>query len=228
MAQMWAILLGFGYAGVPLLSQILASLMQGSSNDYLSTDRAQAAALFLVESAVLVFVRSLYQRKLAAADSAHLMPRPIYKWDLPSIIAGLGSGSLALAINNAVLSGLPGAGQQSDAAGEVATMLQSHDALTTGLLFVGAAVLAPAAEELAYRGFLLPSLQRAIWTPAAVLVVAVLFGAAHLEPAGLPQLTVVGICLGSAAVACRGNLVAPTLGHVAYNSALFFGLLLGL
>ena len=47
-------------------------------------------------------------------------------------------------------------------------MLQSHDALTAGLLFVGAAVLAPAAEELAYRGFLLPSLQRAMSTPAAV------------------------------------------------------------
>lgn len=58
-----------------------------------------------------------------------------------------------------------------------------------------------------------------------VFAVALLFAAAHLQPDGLVQLTVVGVLLGAAAAATGGNLAAPTLGHMVYNSALFLDLL---
>lgn len=147
---------------------------------------------------------------------------------------------------------------RAPAVGVVGSILGSQDVLAAGLLFLGSAVLAPAAEEIAYRGFLLPSMQRTLPAPAAVsggqsmrtlaactfehyilqicspaavprlpqvAAVAAIFAAAHLQPDGLLQLAVVGMCLGTAAVVSGGNLAAPTAGHMLYNAALFFSLL---
>lgn len=45
---------------------------------------------------------------------------------------------------------------------------------------------------------------------------ALFFAAAHPPAAFLPEL-LLGAVLGTACVAARGNLVAPTLAHAAYN-----------
>lgn len=148
-----------------------------------------------------------------------------WRWSLRDAAIGVSAGAGALAVNSAMLALTGQVGSQAEATGEVAAILQQRDVLPALLLYCGSALLAPAAEELAYRGFLLPSLQRVLPTPVAVFAVALLFAAAHLQPDGLVQLTVVGVLLGAAAAATGGNLAAPTLGHMVYNSALFLDLL---
>lgn len=74
MLQLWALLLGLGYAGVPLLAQLLSGLHGGGSGggEGAAAGLDQAAALFGVELVVLLGVRGLLQRKLAAPEAAQL------------------------------------------------------------------------------------------------------------------------------------------------------------
>jgi membrane protease YdiL (CAAX protease family) len=48
---------------------------------------------------------------------------------------------------------------------------------------------------------------------------SLLFAAAHPPEQLLPQL-LLGAALGTACVSARGNLLAPLLGHAAYNAAI--------
>lgn len=48
---------------------------------------------------------------------------------------------------------------------------------------------------------------------------SLLFAAAHPPGAFVPEL-LLGVCLGAACVAARGNLVAPTLAHAIYNGVI--------
>ncbi|HEX9081231.1 MAG TPA: CPBP family intramembrane glutamic endopeptidase, partial [Holophagaceae bacterium] len=62
----------------------------------------------------------------------------------------------------------------------------------TVLMFLVVAVLAPCFEELLFRGFLLPVLARRMSAGWAVVGSALVFGAIHLQPLGLPTLTLLG------------------------------------
>ena len=90
------------------------------------------------------------------------------------------------------------------------------DPATFASLFVVTAVLAPVLEETVFRGFLLPTLTKWLPTPAAVLLSALAFGAAHLSPRDFPQLVAFGVLLGFAYVRSR-NLLTPMLMHGAWN-----------
>lgn len=87
-----------------------------------------------------------------------------------------------------------------------------------------AALLAPVAEELLYRGFLLPSLSRAMPKAGAVLLSSAVFSATHFSARDFPALLLLGCCLGIATVADDGNLAAPLGAHVLYNGLLLAGL----
>ncbi len=64
-----------------------------------------------------------------------------------------------------------------------------------GYLAVG--LLAPLAEEIVFRGAILRALLHTRWSPlAAIAVSALLFGAAHLNPAQFPHAFVIGMLLG--------------------------------
>jgi membrane protease YdiL (CAAX protease family) len=90
----------------------------------------------------------------------------------------------------------------------------------TLLLFLTVAGLAPFFEELLFRGCLLPILARQGRVASALVASALLFGAIHLQPAGLPTLGTLGLALGLG-MRQSGSLRTPILVHACWNGGLF-------
>jgi membrane protease YdiL (CAAX protease family) len=88
------------------------------------------------------------------------------------------------------------------------------------VMFLTVAGLAPFFEELLFRGFLLPVLARRQPMAAALVGSALVFGAIHLQPAGLPVLSTLGLVLGLA-MRHSGSLRTPILVHACWNGGLF-------
>ena len=135
-----------------------------------------------------------------------------------------GGGFLALAvllvIVVALISGLvlkPDQSPQRD----LQELLRSLSGWTPNLvLFLTVAGLAPAFEELLFRGFLLPILARKQRIATALALSALLFGAIHLQPMGLPILGTLGFVMGLA-MRQTGSLRTPILVHACWNGSLF-------
>jgi membrane protease YdiL (CAAX protease family) len=91
------------------------------------------------------------------------------------------------------------------------------DPWTAALVFVSAVVLAPVAEEVLFRGLLLPHLGRSLPSFTAIYVGALLFGMLHVSH-GVMLIgpLVLGALLGWARLRSRG-LLAPILLHVSFN-----------
>lgn len=87
-------------------------------------------------------------------------------------------------------------------------------------MFLTVAGLAPFFEELLFRGFLLPVLARDHRMAMALLISALLFGAIHLQPTGLPVLGTLGLVMGLA-MHHTGSLRTPILVHACWNGGLF-------
>lgn len=100
---------------------------------------------------------------------------------------------------------------------------------TSAFLLAGFGVLiAPAIEELLFRGFLYPVIERANGVVAAVLASAALFSLVHAPQYGgawqnMLLLGYVGVVFGTIRAVAR-SLVPSTLVHAAYNLTLFIGL----
>jgi membrane protease YdiL (CAAX protease family) len=78
-------------------------------------------------------------------------------------------------------------------------------------------VVPPLTEELLFRGLMLGRLAPAMPRSAAVVVVAVLFGAFHLDPLALVYATLVGLLLG--ALTLRGGTILPSIAvHAGFNA----------
>jgi hypothetical protein len=92
--------------------------------------------------------------------------------------------------------------------------------LPTAVLFLTMAGLAPAFEELMFRGALLPWLQARLGARWAVPLSALAFAAIHLQPMALPTLFTLGTVLGLAARR-TGGLLAPVAVHAAWNGGVF-------
>lgn len=135
-----------------------------------------------------------------------------------------GLGGFALAVPAVLLTGLLLSPLLRHAAPPQRELLQALSALRSALplLLAGAtvALLAPAFEELLFRGTLLPWAARRWGWGRAAAATAVLFGLTHLQPAGLPTLAVLGLVL--ALVFRRaGSLWAPVLLHGLWNGGIF-------
>jgi membrane protease YdiL (CAAX protease family) len=90
----------------------------------------------------------------------------------------------------------------------------------TLLLLCTVAVMAPFFEELMFRGFLLPWLgQRWRWG-WALAISSLLFGAIHLQPIGLPTLSLLGFVMGLAMLR-TGNLWTSIVVHGLWNGSIF-------
>lgn len=100
---------------------------------------------------------------------------------------------------------------------------------TNVLTVLNALAIAPIAEELLFRGILLPALARWLRSPAAGLVVsAVLFGLIHFSVMKtVPALIVFGLVLGATYLK-RRSLVTSILVHSMFNAKTIIWLLLGL
>lgn len=87
-------------------------------------------------------------------------------------------------------------------------------------LFFTVAGLAPLFEEALFRGFLLPVLARDKGMAWALALSALLFGAIHMQPVGLPTLSTLGFVMGLA-MRQTGSLRTPVLMHACWNGGLF-------
>jgi len=93
---------------------------------------------------------------------------------------------------------------------------------TLGLLLAGALV-APACEEVFFRGFVLPGIARSMPIWAAVVVSSLLFGAAHVDLGSFAPLVVIGLLLGVVRWKTRSlwpSIFLHTLNNVAALLAL--------
>ena len=128
--------------------------------------------------------------------------------------------AVALVLVVAPLSGLILRPEQSPQR-DLQELLRSAAGLGPGLvLFLTVAGLAPLFEEFLFRGFLLPVLARTGWTKVALVLTSLLFGAIHLQPAGLPVLATLGFAMGLA-LRHTGSLRTPLLVHACWNGSLF-------
>jgi hypothetical protein len=86
------------------------------------------------------------------------------------------------------------------------------------VLWIGAVLIAPLAEECFFRGLVqtvLGNVLKKRW--AAVVIAALLFGVAHSQqPQVIPTLAVLGVLLG-ASYERSGSLVAPIVLHSLFN-----------
>jgi membrane protease YdiL (CAAX protease family) len=81
-----------------------------------------------------------------------------------------------------------------------------------------ASVLAPFAEEVAFRGYLLSALRTHLRPGAAIAASAVLFASMHLDPVRFPAVLFLGLFLGW--LAWRSGSVWPAVAAHAVNNAL--------
>lgn len=116
-----------------------------------------------------------------------------------------------------MLIGLLGA----DGSGESRLALGDRSASTVVVLLLGVAIVAPIAEELAFRGYLFPALTRWRGPWIAALATAALFGLAHAfvyPPLLLPLMAIFGFALCLLRWFTRSLL--PCVGLHAFNNTL--------
>jgi hypothetical protein len=96
------------------------------------------------------------------------------------------------------------------------------------LMAIFGIAVAPACEELAFRGFLQPLLVRSLGAFAGVLLAAIPFGLLHFQEYGKSWRHVVLISLAGALFGwmrhATGSTLASTVMHAAYNSLGFLAL----
>jgi len=95
---------------------------------------------------------------------------------------------------------------------------QRSDYTTVGAVLFSAVVLAPASEELVFRGYVYPVLKRYGGGPASAVFTSALFAVAHANLASLPGLFVLALCLTTAYEA-SGCLMVPAAMHATFNFA---------
>ena len=206
-------------AGVVVV--VIGALFAASRLGAPRPDTALLAVVLLIGTAVaaLVAVRVhlLRRRGLRWADLglrrperslAHLL------WQIPAVmIAGIAASALVLAPF-----GVPG-----DAGGET---LSEVDFLVSGgpvLAVIGllaVAVVVPFAEEVVFRGVVLPALRARFRFVGGVTLGGAAFAIVHLVPPALPYLLVVGISLCAMAEWYRS--IVPGIMLHGFNNAVVF------
>jgi len=104
-------------------------------------------------------------------------------------------------------------------------VLSSHNLVALLLLLITTVVIAPAFEELIFRGALLPALATKFGRYGGVIISALVFALAHLSVGELPPLFVLGIGLGILRLS-SGRLFPCVIMHSLWNGITFTNLLL--
>ena len=219
----------FGYVAVPVYALLV---------DVPVTDlppKTQAACLFASEFGKLFAANAMLDAELgptqtprrrcfsSAGNVALPLATLINRYD---VALGVACGSLASIAARAADLVVVSARQEnvsssaaSSALDLFASLLGDPVALTVAA--AASALVAPAAEELFFRGFLLPAVSRRVRNDlAAIAVVAAAFAAAHFQPSDFPALFVAGAGFGAASLGsrARGGLVAPFFAHATFNA----------
>ena len=198
----WSIILPIGYGIVPLASKATGS----------ESFSAFAGELLMLTATTFILYQNGYLKTLNANFK-----------DLNAYAAGILAALLALVLNQLIDSTF------SSDPSDMQVAIQASTSAQMLMLYLASAILAPLSEELLYRGYLLSSLRLVgMNRMVAVLLSALLFAVAHLQVPAVPQLFLVGLCLGSAVISCNGNVASSFVGHALYNSLLFLNLVLAL
>ncbi|HEX9775424.1 MAG TPA: type II CAAX endopeptidase family protein [Actinomycetota bacterium] len=145
-------------------------------------------------------------------------------------IAGILAASIVSAAVLTVAEMLSGAPVEQPE--QIPVCAESPSAAILVLLGIGIVLLAPIAEESFFRGFLYPGLRRWARVGTAILVSAVVFGAAHVDIGNplagssfllVPPILTLGALL-AALVEWRRSIVPAILAHVTFNA---FGFTIG-
>jgi membrane protease YdiL (CAAX protease family) len=177
-----AVVLGAGFGATLLALNLLASA-------WLRTHAADARALFLVEAYLALLIGLLAGFGGLGGLAARLGFRFTSLTDLSlSIVVWLGTflgGSVVTAALSPIL-GRP----QSNA---VALLRLAHDPLFVGLVLPTVTLLAPAVEEMLFRGGLLGWLAGRLPFGIAAVITAVVFAGAHLILSAFAYLFLFGL-----------------------------------
>ncbi|PAY22746.1 CPBP family intramembrane metalloprotease [Dietzia natronolimnaea] len=209
-----------GYV-VGLVVVVLLGLLVANVVGTARPDTALLALVVLGGTAVAallaVWVHLLRRRGLRWADVGLRAPErsPLHLlWQIPAVMAAGVAASMVVLIPL-------GAGQEGsdDALADLAT--GGPVFVVLGLLAV--AVLVPVAEEVVFRGIVLPALRARFRAVPGVALAGAVFAAAHLIPPALPYLLVVGICLCVMAQWYR-SIVPGIVLHGVNNAVVFAGI----
>ena len=226
-AFIWVV---FGYVAVPAYALLVDLPVMDL------TPKTQAAALLASEAGKLVATNAMLDAELGptrtprrrcfrSADSRNL-------WNTHDVALGVACGALASVAARAAdgITRVSGLGDETVAAASSSALdlfaSIRGDAFALVAAAAASALVAPAAEELFFRGFLLPAVRERFRKNgrgndlAAVAVVAATFAAAHFSPSDFPALFVAGAVFGAASLGSRtrGGLVAPFLAHAIFNA----------
>jgi membrane protease YdiL (CAAX protease family) len=100
------------------------------------------------------------------------------------------------------------------------SLATDHGAATIASLFLLAGLVAPACEEVIYRGFLLRAMRRAYPSRlAAAAVTSFFFGSLHPGLSSVLPITAVGAVFSAVFLTSRrGSLVGAIVAHVSFNA----------
>ena len=90
------------------------------------------------------------------------------------------------------------------------------------LLGISAVIVAPVAEEMFFRGFLVGALGRAWSAPIALLSSSAIFAALHFDIGSMIPFALVGLVFGALYLR-TGGIAAPVLAHLGFNLVGYFG-----
>ena len=227
----------FGYVAVPAYALLVDTPVMDL------TPKTQAASLLAAEAGKLVALNAMLDAELGPTRtprrrcfrSAENVPVPFAAlWNTHDVALGVACGALASVAARAadgitrVSAGDETVAAASSSALDLFASIRG-DAVALVAAAAASALVAPAAEELFFRGFLLPTVCESarrngrgknLGEGTAVAVVAATFAAAHFSPSDFPALFVAGAVFGVASLGSRtrGGLVAPFLAHAIFNA----------
>ncbi len=91
------------------------------------------------------------------------------------------------------------------------------NAVSFAVIAVSAIVIAPLVEEIFFRGFMYQALRRSMPLWPAVILTGIAFGVAHVDPAVMIPIAIVGIIL-LGIYRWTGNLWSSIITHAGYNT----------
>lgn len=147
-----------------------------------------------------------------ALDRASLPSGPLafFAWPLAGLAVTLFAMTAAVFVNLFLF------GRPDDVQTAVDLVLGDVDGATLAILLVSAAILAPLAEEILFRGFLYRNLRDALGRTSAALFSGFVFGAVHLDPERLVPLAGLGVVL-ALLYEWSGSLMVPIMVHGLWN-----------
>lgn len=218
-ALAWVLVYGAGLVVVVLLGLVAARSVGAARPDPAPLALAVLAGT-AVAALLAVRVHLLRRRGLRWADVG--LTRPAHSpwhlvWQIPAVLA---AGVIASVLVLAPL-GAESTGQEDDAV--ITDLLSGGPAFAVlGLLTVS--VLVPVAEEVVFRGVVLPAVRARLHAVAGVTLAGALFAVVHVVPPALPYLLVVGISLCAMAEWYR-SVVPGIVLHGVNNAIVVIGVL---